>query len=88
MFEITNTKLNIIKNNKILAYATITLNDCIIVSGIRLYEGNKGRFIVFPKRTSKNGKKYNVAFPCKDELREAILQEIEVEYLNQILKQG
>ena len=52
MFEITNTKLNIVKNNKILAYATITLNDCIIVSGIRLYEGNKGRFIVFPKRTS------------------------------------
>ena len=86
MFEITNTKLNIVKDNKILAYATVTLNECIIISGIRLYEGNKGRFIVFPTRTSKNGKKYNVAFPCEEELRKAILQEIEVEYLNQILK--
>ena len=86
MFEITNIKLNIVKDNKILAYATVTLNDCIIISGIRLYEGNKGRFIVFPKRTSKNGKQYNVAFPCKDEVRQVILQEIEAEYLNQILK--
>ena len=86
MFKITNIKLNIVKDNKILAYATVTLNDCIIISGIRLYEGNKGRFIVFPKRTSKNGKQYNVAFPCKDEVRQVILQEIEVEYLNQILK--
>lgn len=86
MFEITNIKLNIVKDNKILAYATVTLNDCIIISGIRLYEGNKGRFIVFPKRTSKNRKQYNVAFPCKDEVRQVILQEIEVEYLNQILK--
>lgn len=86
MFEITNIKLNIVKNNKILAYATVTLNDCIIISGIRLYEGNKGRFIVFPKRTSKNGKQYNVAFPCKDEMREVILQEIELKYLEEVMK--
>ncbi len=86
MFEITNIKLNIVKNNKILAYATVTLNDCIIISGIRLYEGNKGRFIVFPKRTSKNGKQYNVAFPCKDEIREVILQEIELKYLEEVMK--
>lgn len=86
MFEITNIKLNIVKNNKILAYATVTLNDCIIISGIRLYEGNKGRFVVFPKRTSKNGKQYNVAFPCKDEIREVILQEIELKYLEEVMK--
>ena len=86
MFEITNIKLNIVKDNKILAYATVTLNDCIIISGIRLYEGNKGRFIVFPKRTSKNGKQYNVAFPCKDEVRELILQEIEMKYLDEVFK--
>ena len=53
---------------------------------LRLYEGDNGRFILFPSRTSKKGRKFDVAFPCKDEMREMILKEIEIEYLNEVLK--
>ena len=86
MMEITKTIIYRVNRGKILAYATVTLNDSIVISGIRLYEGDNGRFILFPSRTSKKGRKFDVAFPCKDEMREMILKEIEFEYLNEVLK--
>ena len=86
MMEITKTIIYRVNRGKMLAYATITLNDSIVISGIRLYEGDNGRFILFPSRTSKKGRKFDVAFPCKDEMREMILKEIEIEYLNEVLK--
>ena len=81
MMEITKTIIYRVNRGKMLAYATVTLNDSIVISGIRLYEGDNGRFILFPSRTSKKGRKFDVAFPCKDEIREMILKEIEIEYL-------
>ena len=81
MMEITKTIIYRVNKGKMLAYATVTLNDSIVISGIRLYEGDNGRFILFPSRTSKKGRKFDVAFPCKDEIREMILKEIELEYL-------
>jgi len=81
MMEITKTIIYRVNRGKMLAYATVTLNDSIVISGIRLYDGDNGRFILFPSRTSKKGRKFDVAFPCKDEMREMILKEIEIEYL-------
>ena len=86
MMEITKTIIYRVNRGKMLAYATVTLNDSIVISGIRLYDGDNGRFILFPSRTSKKGRKFDVAFPCKDEMREMILKEIEFEYLNEVLK--
>ena len=86
MMEITKTIIYRVNRGKMLAYATVTLNDSIVISGIRLYEGDNGRFILFPSRTSKKGRKFDIAFPCKDEMREMILKEIEFEYLNEVLQ--
>lgn len=83
--EITNVKLNLIEGSKILAYATVTINDCIVISNIRLYEGSKGKFIVFPSRRSKKGKTFDIAFPCKDDIRELILRKIEIQYLSETI---
>ena len=86
MMKITKTIIYRVNRGKMLAYATVTLNDSIVISGIRLYEGDNGRFILFPSRTSKKGRKFDIAFPCKDEIREMILREIEIEYLNEVLQ--
>ena len=86
MMEITKTIIYRVNKGKMLAYATVTINDSIVISGIRLFEGDNGRFILFPSRTSKKGRKFDVAFPCKDEIREMILREVEIEYLNEVLQ--
>lgn len=86
MMEITKTIIYRVNKGKMLAYATVTINDSIVISGIRLFEGDNGRFILFPSRTSKKGRKFDIAFPCKDEIREMILREVEIEYLNEVLQ--
>ena len=86
MMEITKTIIYRVNKGKMLAYATVTINDSIVISGIRLFEGDNGRFILFPSRTSKKERKFDIAFPCKDEIREMILREVEIEYLNEVLQ--
>lgn len=86
MIEITNTKINRVKEGKLLAYAMVTINNCIVLSGIKLYEGKNGRYIVFPSRKSKNKRIFSIAFPCNNETREQIFREIELEYLNSIFQ--
>lgn len=81
--EITNIRLNLVENNNILAIATVTLNDMLVISGIRLYEGKKGYYIIFPARRNKDNRKYNVVYPCNNELREKILNEIQVKYIDE-----
>jgi len=86
MINVTNVRLNLVKDSKILAYASVTINDSFIISGIRLYEGSKGKFIVFPTRKNKSGKIFDIAFTCSNEAREKILNEIQVKYVDEITK--
>lgn len=85
MIDITDVKINLVKDSKILAYVAITIEDSIVISGIRLYEGSKGKFLVFPSRKSKRGRNFDIAFPCKDEIREQILKQVEMCYSDEIL---
>ena len=86
MINVTNVRLNLVKDDKLLAYASVTINDSLIISGIRLYEGSKGKFIVFPSRKSKKGKNFDIAFPVTNEAREEILNEIQVKYVDEVTK--
>ena len=86
MINVTNVRLNLVKDDKLLAYASVTINDSLIISGIRLYEGSKGKFIVFPSRKSKKGKIFDIAFPVTNKAREEILNEIQVKYVDEVTK--
>lgn len=86
IIDITNIKINLVNNSKVLAFATVTINDSIVISNIRLYEGSKGKFIVFPSRKSKQGRNFDIVFPCQDDVRKLILEKIEMQYLNEVIK--
>ena len=55
----------------------------LLYLGIRLYNGKNGYYILFPSRKNKDGKKYQVIFPCNNELREMILEEIKSKYISE-----
>ena len=55
----------------------------LLYLGIRLYKGKGGYYILFPARKNKDGKKYHVIFPCNNELREMILEEISSKYISE-----
>lgn len=63
-------------NNKIKASASITIDECFVVKGIRVIEGSNGLFTAMPSRKGANGDYKDVCFPITAEARAAINDEI------------
>lgn len=62
--------------SKIKASASIKLEDCFVVKGIRIIEGSNGLFTAMPSRKNANGDYSDVCFPVTKEARAAINDEI------------
>lgn len=70
--------------SKVVALATVTIADCLVLTGLRVIKGNKGMFVSMPQRKlskpDKNGNEYaDIFFPVthdfREELNNAILDE-------------
>ena len=71
-------------NSKTVALATVTVADCLVLTGLRIVKGKKGLFVSMPQRKlskpDKNGNEYaDIIFPVthdfREELNNAILDE-------------
>lgn len=71
-------------NSKTVALATVTVADCLVLTGLRIVKGKKGLFVSMPQRKlskpDKNGNEYaDIFFPVthdfREELNNAILDE-------------
>jgi stage V sporulation protein G len=48
--EITEVKIGLCDDERIKAYASITLDDCFVTHGLRLTRSQKGYFLFMPGR--------------------------------------
>ena len=71
-------------NSKTVALVTVTIDDCLVLTGLRIVKGKKGMFVSMPQRKlskpDKNGNEYaDIFFPVthdfREELNNAILDE-------------
>lgn len=71
-------KVNILANstNNVKAMASITLENCFVVTGIRVIESQKGFFVAMPNRKTPNGEYKDICFPITADLRAAINDEV------------
>ena len=67
-------------DEKLKAFATITLNDCFIVSDLKIIKGNKGLFVAMPSRKMKDGTFRDIAHPLNNETRNMIEKEVLAAY--------
>lgn len=58
------------------ALASITINDSIAISGIRMYKKDGGQFVQFPNYKDKDGNYKDIAFPVTAEDRNEIIDTI------------
>lgn len=58
------------------ALASITINDSIAISGIRMYKKDDGQFVQFPNYKDKDGNYKDIAFPVTAEDRNEIIDTI------------
>ena len=86
MSIITNVSIYTLNdsNSKTVALATVTISDCLVLTGLRIVKGKKGMFVSMPQRKlskpDKNGNEYaDIFFPVthgfREELNNAVLDE-------------
>lgn len=72
-------------NSKTVAIATVTISDCLVLTGLRIVKGKKGMFVSMPQRKlskpDKNGNEYaDIFFPVTHEFREQLTNAVLDEY--------
>jgi len=60
------------EDEKLKAFATITFNNCFVVTDLKVIQGNKGLFVAMPSRRRKDGKFRDIAHPLNRETRAMI----------------
>ena len=70
------------EGNRMKGIATVTLDNCFIVTDIRIIDGEKGLFIAMPSRKTATGEYKDIAHPLDQETRNMFQDAIMEEYNN------
>ena len=71
--EITRVKIGLCDDERIKAYATITIDDCFVIQGLRLtHSEKKGYFLFMPGRKRADGTYVDIVHPLNNETRQMI----------------
>lgn len=82
MLNISEIRIKKINNGKFLGYASIQLDDCFIIDGIELYDGEKGRYILMPLNPKMRKTRKNSSYPITNEARNQILEAVSEKFDN------
>ena len=72
------------EDDKLKAFATITLDSCFVIRDLKVIHGNSGLFIAMPSRKKKDGTYADIAHPLNRETRGMIEQAVFDEYRRQV----
>lgn len=62
--------------------ASITIDNCFVVKGIKIIESKNGLFVAMPSKKQTNGEYSDICFPITAEARQQINEAILNEYNN------
>ena len=77
---ITDVKVHPVDQEKLKAYVSIVLDDCFLVSDIKIISGPTGLFVSMPSKKKKTGEFKDVAPPLNRETRQWMEERILGEY--------
>ena len=78
MIRITEVRVHLLEHqdSNLRAYANITFDDCFVVHGIKVVQGEKGLFIGMPRRQKLDGSSQDIAHPVTNETRQLVERRI------------
>ena len=74
--EITEIRISLRDDNKLKAFASITIDNCFVIRGLKIIEGAKGMFVAMPSRKRPDGTYQDVAHPINNDTRDWMEQQI------------
>jgi stage V sporulation protein G len=69
---ISKVTLRPVAMNKVVAIASIVIDDCFVVHDLRVVNGDKGLFVAMPSRKLPNGDFRDICHPINTDARNAI----------------
>jgi stage V sporulation protein G len=78
--EITEIRVTARDDGKLKAFASITLEDCFVIRGLKIIEGQGRLFVAMPSRKRDDGTFQDVAHPITADFRKELEQLILGEY--------
>ena len=78
--DVTQVRVFPVEEDKLKAFVSIIIDDCFVVSDIKIIQGNNGLFISMPSKKRKNGTFRDIAHPLNSETRQLIEQRVIEKY--------
>src|SRR3990170_252788 len=79
--EVTEVRVFPVTNEERLkAYATITIDNVFLIRDLRVINGNNGLFVAMPSRKMKDGTFKDIAHPLNSDTRQKIESKVLAEY--------
>jgi stage V sporulation protein G len=86
--EITQIRVFPVDEEKLKAFVSMIIDDCFVVSDIKIIQGNNGLFVSMPSKKRKNGTFRDIAHPLNNETRRMIEEAIIKEYRDAVAEGG
>ena len=80
---VTNVKIKKVDGDKLdrlKAYVDITLDESLVIHGLKLMQGEQGFFVAMPSRKMRNEEYKDIVHPICPELRNYITKVVEEKY--------
>ncbi len=78
--DITDVRVFPVDEEKLKAFVSIIIDDCFVISDIKIISGTNGLFISMPSKKRKNGTFRDIAHPLNNETRRKIEDRILARY--------
>jgi stage V sporulation protein G len=85
--DITDVRVFPVDEEKLKAFVSIIIDDCFVVSDIKIISGTNGLFISMPSKKRKNGTFRDIAHPLNNETRRKIEDRVLARY-REVVAQG
>ena len=86
--EITEVRVFPVDEDKLKAFVSIIIDDCFVVSDIKIINGSNGLFISMPSKKRKNGTFRDIAHPLNNETRKKIEEKVLARYREVLTHSG
>jgi stage V sporulation protein G len=82
--EITEVRVFPVEDEKLKAFVSIILDNCFVISDIKIINGPKGLFISMPSKKRKDGTFRDIAHPLNSETRRMMEEKVLSRYMTEV----
>lgn len=86
--NITEVRISLRDDAKLKAFASITLDDCFVIRGLKIIKGQTGTFVAMPSRKRKDGDYQDIAHPINNSTRKWMEDIVLAKYREEVANVG